>query len=53
MSRNSLLQVSRSILDENKDFSSPPEANFKLSGKPLKDKMVKLLEKLYNDNTSD
>ena len=49
MSRNSLLQVSRSILDENKDFSSPVEANFKLSGKPLKDKMVKLLEKLYND----
>ena len=49
MSRNSLLQVSRSILDENKDFSSPAEANFKLSGKPLKDKMVKLLEKLYND----
>ena len=49
MSRNSLLQVSRSILDENKHFSSPVEANFKLSGKPLKDKMVKLLEKLYND----
>ena len=49
MSRNSLLQVSKSILDENKDFSSPAEASFKLSGKPLKDKMVKLLEKLYND----
>jgi len=49
MSRNSLLQVSRSILDENKDFSSPAEASFKLAGKPLKDKMVKLLEKLYND----
>ena len=49
MSRNSLLQVSRSILDENKDFSSPAEVSFKLSGKPLKDKMVKLLEKLYND----
>ncbi len=49
MSRNSLLQVSRSILDENKNFSPPAEANFKLSGKPLKDKMVKLLEKLYND----
>ena len=49
MSRNSLLQVSRSILDENKDFSSPVEVNFKLPGKPLKEKMVKLLEKLYND----
>ena len=49
MRRNSVLQVSKSILDENKDFSSPAEASFKLSGKPLKDKMVKLLEKLYND----
>ncbi len=49
MSRNSLLQVSRSILQENKDFVPPVEANFNLSGKPLKDKMVKLLEKLYND----
>ena len=49
MSRNSLLQVSRSILQENKDFVPPVEANFNLSGKPLKDKMVKLLEKLYNE----
>ncbi len=49
MSRNSLLKVSRTILDENKDFSSPVEVSFKLAGKPLKDKMIKLLEKLYND----
>jgi len=49
MSRNSLLQVSRSILQENKDFVPPAEVNFNLSGKPLKDKMVKLLEKLYNE----
>ena len=49
MSRNSLLNVSRSILEENKDFTSPAEATFKLTGKPLKEKMVKLLEKLYND----
>ena len=49
MSRNSLLQVSRLILQENKDFVPPAEANFNLSGKPLKDKMVKLLEKLYNE----
>ena len=49
MSRNSLLNVSRSILDENKDFTPPTEATFKLAGKPLKEKMVKLLEKLYND----
>ena len=49
MSRNSLLDVSRSILEENKDFTPAAEASFKLAGKPLKEKMVKLLEKLYND----
>ena len=49
MSRNSLLEVSRSILNENKDFVPPKEASFNLSGKSLKDKMVKMLEKLYND----
>ncbi len=49
MSRNSLLEVSRSILENNKEFTAPKEANFNLSGKPLKDKMVKMLEKLYND----
>ena len=49
MSRNSLLNVSRSILEENKDFTPPAEATFKLAGKPLKEKMIKLLEKLYND----
>ena len=49
MSRNSLLSVSRSILDENKEFIPPVPATFKLSGKPLKEKMLKLLEKLYNE----
>ena len=49
MSRNSLLEVSKSILNDNKDFTPPKEANFNLSGKPLKDKMVKMLEQLYND----
>ena len=49
MSRNSLLEVSRLILDENKDFVPPKEASFNLPGKPLKDKMVMMLEKLYDD----
>tara|TARA_Y100000816_G_scaffold246702_1_gene195154 strand:- start:352 stop:1098 length:747 start_codon:yes stop_codon:yes gene_type:complete len=49
MSRNSLLHVSRTILENNKDFQSPNEVSFNLSGKPLKDKMVLMLEKLYND----
>ena len=49
MSRNSLLSISKEILKNNKEFSSPKECKFKLSGKPLKEKMIKLLEKLYND----
>ena len=39
--------------DENKDFVPPKEASFNLPGKPLKDKMVKMLEKLYNDKDSN
>ncbi|MDC3139170.1 3-hydroxyacyl-CoA dehydrogenase NAD-binding domain-containing protein [Candidatus Pelagibacter sp.] len=49
MSRNSLLQVSKEIIQNNKDFSPPEECTFKLSGKNVYDKMVKMLEKLYND----
>jgi 3-hydroxyacyl-CoA dehydrogenase len=49
MSRNSLLQVSKEIIQNNKDFSPPEECTFKLSGKSVYDKMVKMLEKLYND----
>ncbi len=50
MSRNSLLEVSKSILDNNKNFIPPKEVSFNLSGKPLKDKMIKMLENLYNEN---
>ncbi len=49
MSRNSLLSISKEILDKNKEFSPPAECKFNLSGKQLKEKMIKLLEKLYND----
>jgi 3-hydroxyacyl-CoA dehydrogenase len=49
MSRNSLLQVSKEIIQNNKDFFPPEECTFKLSGKSVYDKMVKMLEKLYND----
>jgi len=49
MSRNSLLNVSRSIIKENIDFKPPAEISFKLPGKILKEKMIKLLEKLYNE----
>jgi len=49
MSRNSLLFVSKDILDNNKNFAPPAECTFNLSGKVVKEKMIKLLEKLYND----
>ena len=49
MNRNSLLAVSKKILDDNKDFKAPEECKFNLSGKLLKEKMIKVLEKLYNE----
>jgi 3-hydroxyacyl-CoA dehydrogenase len=49
MSRNSLLSASKEILNENKDFKIPEECKFKLSGKVVKEKMIKALEKLYNE----
>ncbi len=49
MNRNSLFSVSKKILEDNQDFKAPKECAFNLSGKPLKEKMVKILEKLYNE----
>ncbi len=49
MSRNSLLSVSKKIIKENSNFTPPKESTFKLGGKILKDKMIKKLEKLYDD----
>ena len=49
MNRNSLFDVSRKLIEENKDFIHPKECKFNLSGKPLKEKMIKILEKLYNE----
>ncbi len=49
MSRNSLLSASKEILHNNKNFKPPEECKFNLPGKTLKDKMIKSLEKLYND----
>ena len=49
MNRNSLFSVSKKILEENKDFIPPEKCTFNLSGKPLKEKMIKVLEKLYNE----
>ena len=49
MNRNSLLPVSRKILNENKDFKPPEECKFNLTGKIVREKMIKVLEKLYNE----
>ena len=49
MNRNSLFAESKKIIDQNQNFKSPNECTFKLSGKPLKEKMIKVLEKLYNE----
>ncbi len=48
MSRNSLLSVSKEIINNNNDFTPPTECTFKLSGKNVYEKMVRMLEKLYN-----
>ncbi len=49
MSRNSLLSVSKEIIKNNNDFNPPTECTFKLSGKNVYEKMVRMLEKLYNE----
>ena len=49
MNRNSLLPISRKILEENKNFKSPIECKFNLSGKVVKENMIQVLEKLYNE----
>ena len=49
MNRNSLLEVSKEILNNNKNFKAPLESEFKLPGKVVKEEMNKILEKLYND----
>ena len=49
MNRNSLFSVSKKIIEQNKNFKPPEVCKFNLSGKPLKEKMIKVLEKLYNN----
>ena len=49
MNRNSLLEASKQILDENRDFKSPSELVFNLPGESVRGEMYKVLDKLYND----
>ncbi len=49
MNRNSLLEVSKKIIDENKNFKAPNELKFNLPGKAVIGEMTKILDKLYNE----
>jgi 3-hydroxyacyl-CoA dehydrogenase len=49
MNRNSLFEEARNLIYQNNDFVPPEECKFNLSGKPLKEKMIKVLDKLYNE----
>ena len=49
MNRNSLLEVCKKILMDNKDFKAPEEFKFNLPGKSVLEDMNKTLDKLYND----
>ncbi len=50
INRNNLLSAARSFIQKNKDFSSPQNCKFKLSGEQVRKKMHKILQELYNDN---
>ena len=49
MNRNSLLEVSKKILNNNKDFKAPDELVFNLPGESVRGEMYKILDKLYNN----
>jgi 3-hydroxyacyl-CoA dehydrogenase len=49
MNRNSQLEISKEILNENKNFMAPSETKFNLPGKTVIPEMNKILDKLYND----
>ena len=49
MNRNSLLEASKKILEDNRDFNAPSEIKLNLPGNVAKEKMIKILETLYND----
>ena len=49
MNRNSLFSEAKKVIEENKNFKPNNECTFKLSGKPVREKMFRILEKLYND----
>ncbi|MDC1082625.1 3-hydroxyacyl-CoA dehydrogenase NAD-binding domain-containing protein [Candidatus Pelagibacter sp.] len=49
MNRNSLFEVSKKIIMDNKDFKAPEELKFNLPGKSVLKGMNKILDNLYNE----
>ena len=49
MNRNSLLEISKKIINENREYKPTKELTFKLPGEVVRGEMNKILEKLYND----
>jgi len=49
MNRNNLLTEAKTLIKENKKFIPPQECKFKLSGEQAREKMHKILNKLYNE----
>ena len=45
----SSFSVSKKILEDNRDFKAPLETKLNLQGNAAKEKMIKILETLYND----
>ena len=48
INRNNLLPLAKNYIKKNEDFYPPKECKFRLSGEQVREKMVKVLEDLYN-----
>ena len=49
MNRNNLLIEAKKLVESNKDFRPPSKYTFKLSGNTVREKMHKILDKLYEE----
>ena len=49
MNRNSLLPEAIKILEKNRDFLTPAECKFNLTGSKVREKMQEVLDGLYNE----
>ena len=49
INRNNLLPFAKAYIKNNRDFTPPNECKFRLSGGQVREKMIKVLEDLYNN----